>query len=393
MLFRSMEFDPGVSVGAGATMIILSFNPDNPANAARLDAFRAQYGLDDTVAMLGGYGGQLSDNGERVQLQRATRPIPVQPTVVSHLYEDELIYDNLPPWGTSAAGGGDSLQRSAPVFFGSFSSSWSAAPASPGTVDFSGNTVGDFNGDGEVTTDDIDVLQNAVRANTDVLYYDLDGDLSVDTGDVNFLVQNVIGTFIGDAQLDGQVDAADLNQVGVNWRRTNVAGWGQGDFTGDGRVDAADLNLIALNWQNGVPAAAAEAQDGNRRSPRAPLAGLAKVNSTSVTDAALASLDHASSSVSEIDFFNSDINATTILRHDIGLMPRVDFQLRFAGERKWSPWIDRHETTRLERSGSMDATASANPDQKRIRKLSADTLDEVFALSSSEAIEGRNRLL
>ncbi len=337
----------------------------------------AQYGLDETVVILGGYDGQLSDNGERVQLQRGTRPIPLQPEVVSHLYEDELTYDNLAPWVTSAAGGGDSLQRNAPVFFGNLSSSWSAGPPTPGTVDFSGNTVGDFNGDSAVTADDIDVLQNAVHANTDVFYYDLDGNSSADAGDVNFLVQNVIGTFLGDAQLDGQVDAADLNQLGVNWRRTNVVGWGQGDFTGDGRVDARDLNVIGVNWQSGVPVAAAEVQDGNRRLPRAPLAGLAKVNSTSVTDAVLASLDHASLLTSEIDFFGSDTNATTTLRHDIAVLPQIGFQTSFAGERKWSPWANHHETEQRERSSALDTTASP--------RLAERLLDEVFARRPSQS--------
>ncbi len=36
-----MEFEPGTRIGAGATLIILPFNPANPENAARLDAFRA----------------------------------------------------------------------------------------------------------------------------------------------------------------------------------------------------------------------------------------------------------------------------------------------------------------------------------------------------------------
>ena len=140
-----------------------------------------------------------------------------------------------------------------------------------------------------------------------------------------------------------------------------------------GRVDATDLNLIVANWQNGMAAATAEAPGGNRRLPRAPLAGQAKANSTSVTDAVLASLDHESLSMSEIDFFSSDTNATTTMRRDITVLPQIDFQTSLAGERNGSPWIDRYETKRLERSGSLGVTDSL--------QLAVRTLDEVFALS------------
>ena len=64
----------------------------------------------------------------------------------------------------------------------------------------------------------------------------------------------------GDANLDGMVDAADLNELALNWRSIDAEGWGKGDFTADGIVNAADLNELALNWQFGVdPVAAAHA--------------------------------------------------------------------------------------------------------------------------------------
>ena len=60
----------------------------------------------------------------------------------------------------------------------------------------------------------------------------------------------------GDTDLNGVVDAADLNALALNWQ-LNVANWSGGDFTGNGTVDAADLNKLALNWQSPVPLAAA----------------------------------------------------------------------------------------------------------------------------------------
>ena len=60
----------------------------------------------------------------------------------------------------------------------------------------------------------------------------------------------------GDANLDGSVDAADLNALALNWRGSGAA-WSEGDFTGEGNVDATDLNSLALNWRSSVRLAAA----------------------------------------------------------------------------------------------------------------------------------------
>ena len=59
----------------------------------------------------------------------------------------------------------------------------------------------------------------------------------------------------GDTNLDGTVDAADLNALALKWRNS-VAGWSVGDFTADGLVNSADLNALALNWRQSIPAAA-----------------------------------------------------------------------------------------------------------------------------------------
>ena len=54
--------------------------------------------------------------------------------------------------------------------------------------------------------------------------------------------------FYGDANLDGVVDASDLNILGQNWLSENVSGWSEGDFNGDQRVDQIDLNALGQNW-------------------------------------------------------------------------------------------------------------------------------------------------
>ncbi len=91
----------------------------------------------------------------------------------------------------------------------------------------------------------------------------------VNQDDVNEFVLNVLNTRFGDIDLDGDIDATDLNQVGVNWRRTDVTGWSHGDFNGDGRVDSLDLNEVTANWRHTVivPAPASLATDGQIPKP------------------------------------------------------------------------------------------------------------------------------
>jgi hypothetical protein len=72
-------------------------------------------------------------------------------------------------------------------------------------------------------------------------------------------IKDYYGTWIGDANLDRQVNSTDLNALALNWRRTNADSWSQGDFNGDSIVNAADLNALALNWRSGVNVAAASA--------------------------------------------------------------------------------------------------------------------------------------
>lgn len=57
-------------------------------------------------------------------------------------------------------------------------------------------------------------------------------------------------TFIGDANLDGQVDALDYERVDLNIGNTGLADTAQGDLNADGVVDALDYEQIDLNIGN-----------------------------------------------------------------------------------------------------------------------------------------------
>lgn len=59
----------------------------------------------------------------------------------------------------------------------------------------------------------------------------------------------------GDSNLDGKVDAVDLNVVGMNWQQTGEASWTAGDFSADGRTTVSDLNLVGNYWRQSIPTA------------------------------------------------------------------------------------------------------------------------------------------
>jgi autotransporter-associated beta strand protein len=57
-------------------------------------------------------------------------------------------------------------------------------------------------------------------------------------------------TYLGDSDLNGQVDVADLGNLASSWQ--TAADWLHGDFDYNGTVDVNDLGLLATNWQAGV---------------------------------------------------------------------------------------------------------------------------------------------
>ena len=110
---------------------------------------------------------------------------------------------------------------------------------------------GDFNGDSVFDVVDLDALIGAGPNDTQ---FDLDENGIVDTGDRDVWISDIKNTFVGDINLDGEVNSADLNTLALNWRSMDATSWAQGDFNGDGTVNASDLNDLALNWRSGVAA-------------------------------------------------------------------------------------------------------------------------------------------
>ena len=226
--------------------------------------------------------GSLSNNGEDIAIGRSLGVD--QPVIKTEFVE----FDNAEPWPADTDGTGNSLARINTRVYGNEPTNWTTGGmgGSPGVANSS--SPFDLDQDGSIGGGDIDVIHEAIRSGAFDPNLDLDGSGAIDTEDVAFWLDGAgnetIGTpyVYGDANLDGKVDALDLNSVGINWL-TDTTNWRRGDFTGDGRVDSLDLNRLGINWQSGVaPLAAA-------RSPRAPLA--ARAVSVDRVDAILASED------------------------------------------------------------------------------------------------------
>ncbi|MGD9789660.1 MAG: GC-type dockerin domain-anchored protein [Phycisphaerales bacterium] len=70
---------------------------------------------------------------------------------------------------------------------------------------------------------------------------DINGDLVVDQADVCELVTGILGTSLGDVNLDGTVDGLDIGIINSNLG--NAGTWATGDVSGDGQVTSDDLDI------------------------------------------------------------------------------------------------------------------------------------------------------
>ena len=131
------------------------------------------------------------------------------------------------------------------------------------TLVASGQPACDFTGDGLCLVGDIDLLVGEIA--NDAPYsglFDLDTNEAVNDADMDRWLllaaeeNGLPNPYVrGDSNLDGAVDAADLNELALNWRQDDASSWSAGDFTADGRVNALDLNELALNWRQSIPMA------------------------------------------------------------------------------------------------------------------------------------------
>ena len=121
-------------------------------------------------------------------------------------------------------------------------------------------SVLDFNNDSNVDVLDIDSLVGEIVAGTHREPFDLTGEGIVDDGDLTKWLSEAAthngfteAYLHGDSNLDGAVNALDLNNLALNWRQIETPNWSAADFNADGVVDSTDLNELALNWRRLIP--------------------------------------------------------------------------------------------------------------------------------------------
>lgn len=103
--------------------------------------------------------------------------------------------------------------------------------------------VDDLNGDGNVDVGDIDLLAAQIAAGSTDSKYDIDGDGSVASGDLSTYVTANYGSWIGDANGDGEFNSSDFVSVFTagKFEQDVDASWSEGDWNGDGRFNSSDF--------------------------------------------------------------------------------------------------------------------------------------------------------
>jgi len=120
-------------------------------------------------------------------------------------------------------------------------------------VSISVGTQIDYDGDGLLTSDDVDLLYAVVDTTvlpTDPMY-DLTGDGQVTMADAEYLVEVVVGTSMADTNLDMAVDILDLGNLADVYGGAGT--FSDGDTDGDGVVGIMDLGNLADDYGKTYP--------------------------------------------------------------------------------------------------------------------------------------------
>jgi hypothetical protein len=133
------DFPTNTSIAANGFILVVNFNP---ANAQKLEAFRAQNGVSPSVPIFGPYQGKLDNAGEAIELQFPDNPEPPGPPNfgrVPYVLAERVRYSDQAPWPAGADGIGPTLQRINLSAYGNDPANWIAAARTPGAI-FGGGT-------------------------------------------------------------------------------------------------------------------------------------------------------------------------------------------------------------------------------------------------------------
>ncbi|MEW6237304.1 MAG: lamin tail domain-containing protein [Candidatus Omnitrophota bacterium] len=126
----AFTFPAKTALSAEGRLLVVGFNSND---AAALNAFKNVYQLSTELAplILGPYDGKLSNQGERIALEKPLSADPVNGPG-SWAIVDEAIYFHQAPWTPEADGLGKSLQRISSAVSGDDPNNWKADAPSPG---------------------------------------------------------------------------------------------------------------------------------------------------------------------------------------------------------------------------------------------------------------------
>ena len=123
---------------ANSSIILVAFDPVEAPDIA--NAFRAYYGIDTSVELVGPWGAneegdpdRLSNSGERITLERPEFDQEVQDLFIA---VDQVNYGDALPWPDVADGMGGSIQRMTTDLYGNFPMSWEGITPTPGDQPF-----------------------------------------------------------------------------------------------------------------------------------------------------------------------------------------------------------------------------------------------------------------
>ncbi|MEM8680038.1 MAG: reprolysin-like metallopeptidase, partial [Planctomycetota bacterium] len=105
--------------------------------------------------------------------------------------------------------------------------------------------AGDFNENGLLDCADIDLMTTTIADGINDPSLDLTGEGVLNYADVLVWIEDLKGTFVGDANLDLVVDGSDFIQWNAH-KFTSGTAWCSGDFNADGTTDGTDFLL----WNN-----------------------------------------------------------------------------------------------------------------------------------------------
>ena len=117
-------FPTGSALPPGGLAVVTASDPS---------VFRQRHGIPEAIPVYGPYPGVLQVGGETLTLERPDKPdlLPDGTWFVPFIAVDEVTYDDRAPWPVSAAAGGLSLERQAPVGFADDPASWRASFGEP----------------------------------------------------------------------------------------------------------------------------------------------------------------------------------------------------------------------------------------------------------------------